>query len=205
MYQTRTFYFLLPTLSTSILFTCFWIDLVPTRVSDDRKCVFGRRLYACINTWKFKASIPEKLHYCQRSKKWFTWHVISIISENKPHYYINTNEMLGELSRENLIFTCENNMLSSHVKISPLLWLHNKSRLSHQKNYWSEMVWYFIGVYIINSKKFILVKQQLCSCTTLFCTFFSNPSSTTTWHFLFSRPRFTELVKETQKVSVFFF
>ena len=24
-------------------------------------------------------------------------------------------------------------MLSSHVKISPLLWLHNKSRLSHQK------------------------------------------------------------------------
>ena len=31
------------------------------------------------------------------------------------------------------IFTHENNMLSSHVKISPLLWLHNKSRLSHQK------------------------------------------------------------------------
>ena len=31
------------------------------------------------------------------------------------------------------IFTCENNMLSSHVKISPLLWLHNKSHLSHQK------------------------------------------------------------------------
>ena len=25
-------------------------------------------------------------------------------------------------------------MLSSHVKISPLLWLHNKSRLSHQKS-----------------------------------------------------------------------
>ena len=40
-------------------------------------------------------------------------------------YYINTNEIPGELSRENLI--------SSHVKISPLLWLHNKSRLSHQK------------------------------------------------------------------------
>ena len=32
------------------------------------------------------------------------------------------------------IFTCENTMLSSHVKISPLLyWLHNKSRPSHQK------------------------------------------------------------------------
>ena len=33
--------------------------------------------------------------------------------------------MPGELSGENLI--------SSHVKISPLLWLHNISRLSHQK------------------------------------------------------------------------
>ena len=31
------------------------------------------------------------------------------------------------------IFICENNMLASHVKISPLLWLHNKSLLSHQK------------------------------------------------------------------------
>ena len=32
------------------------------------------------------------------------------------------------------IFTCENTMLSSHVKISSLLyWLHNKSRPSHQK------------------------------------------------------------------------
>ena len=31
---------------------------------------------------------------------------------------------LGELSRENRIFTRE---------ISPLLWLHNKSRLSQQK------------------------------------------------------------------------
>ena len=40
-------------------------------------------------------------------------------------YYTNTSEIPGELSRENLI--------SSHVKISPLLWLHNKSLLSHQK------------------------------------------------------------------------
>ena len=56
---------------------------------------------------------------------------------------INTNEIRGELSREN--------MISSHVKItrylhhptrrqhlrskrSPLLWLHNKSRLSQLKN-----------------------------------------------------------------------
>ena len=39
--------------------------------------------------------------------------------------YINTNEIPGELSHEN--------MLSSHVKISPLLWLHNELRLLHQK------------------------------------------------------------------------
>ena len=38
---------------------------------------------------------------------------------------VNTTEIPGELSRENLI--------SSHVKISPLLWLHDKSRLSHQQ------------------------------------------------------------------------
>ena len=36
-------------------------------------------------------------------------------------YYINTNEIQGELSCENMIFTCENNTLSSHVKTSPLL------------------------------------------------------------------------------------
>ena len=41
-----------------------------------------------------------------------------------PHY-INTNEITGKLTRENLI--------SSRVKISPLLWLHNRSLLSHQK------------------------------------------------------------------------
>ena len=38
-------------------------------------------------------------------------------------------------------------MLSSHVKRSLLLWLLNKSRLFTAKNYESEMVWYFTGVY----------------------------------------------------------
>ena len=45
-------------------------------------------------------------------------------AKKKSVYYINNNEILGELSWENVI--------SSHVKISPLLWLDNKSRLSHQ-------------------------------------------------------------------------
>ena len=40
-------------------------------------------------------------------------------------YYINTDEIPGELLREN--------MISPHVKISPLLRLCNKLHLSHQK------------------------------------------------------------------------
>ena len=47
IYSLNVFYFL----STPILFTCFWIDFF---VSNDRKYVCGRRLYACINTRKFK-------------------------------------------------------------------------------------------------------------------------------------------------------
>ena len=35
--------------------------------------------------------------------------------------------------RKHDIFTRENNMLFSHMKISPLLWLHNKLRLSQEK------------------------------------------------------------------------
>ena len=50
-------------------------------------------------------------------------------------YYINTNEIPGELSRENMIsshvkITC---YFFSHVKISSLPWLHYKSRLSQEK------------------------------------------------------------------------
>ena len=53
----------------------------------------------------------------------------------------------GELSRKNMIPShVKNNMLSSNVKKSPLLWLHNKFPPFAAK---SEMVWYFIGLYII--------------------------------------------------------
>ena len=65
-------------------------------------------------------------------------------------YYINTNEIPGELLRENLIsshveitcyFTCE---------ISPLLWPHNKSRHSHQKTI--TVKWFAISL-VFNNKK----------------------------------------------------
>ena len=71
--------------------------------------------------------------------------MFSVISKKltliKLLYYINTNEIPGELSSEN--------MVSSHVKRSPLLWLHNKFHLSQEEKYLSEMVWHCIGVYII--------------------------------------------------------
>ena len=86
-------------------FTSYFIDVdtfylflnwFSTRVSDDRKYVCGRRLYACINTRNSRTSIAEKLHHCQKSKKWFTWHVISIIAENKPHAHHKTHFAYNE-------------------------------------------------------------------------------------------------------------
>ena len=67
-------------------------------------------------------------------------------------YYINTNEKPGELSHENLI--------SSHLKITCYLhmWKYhhcygfiiNIIAPFTPKNYESEMVWLFIGLYVIN-------------------------------------------------------
>ena len=59
------------------------------------------------------------------------------------HYVYDTNisEIPGELWRKNLT--------SSHVKISPLLWLHNKSRLSHQKTV--KVKWFGISLVFIKS------------------------------------------------------
>ena len=45
-----------------------------------------------------------------------------------PFLFINTSEIPGELLRENV--------LSSHVERSPLLWLHKKSSLSKRKVKW---------------------------------------------------------------------
>ena len=59
---------------------------------------------------------------------------------------VNTSPV-GELSGKNvIIFTCENNMLSLHVKILWLLWLLGKLHLGQQKILKSN----FICGYIIN-------------------------------------------------------
>ena len=74
-----------------------------------------------------------------------TWHRIQPlgrevnVKENSCIYYINTNEIPCELSREN--------MISSHVKISMLLWLHNKSHLSQEKTV--SVKWFGISLVFI--------------------------------------------------------
>ena len=40
---------------------------------------------------KSKASTREKLLHCQRAKTWWTWRVISVIAENKPHAHHKTH------------------------------------------------------------------------------------------------------------------
>ena len=63
--------FLLPTLSTSILFIWFWIDLVRVlATTGNTSAVAGYAVY------KY-TKIP--------------WHVISIIAENKPHAHHKSN------------------------------------------------------------------------------------------------------------------
>ena len=61
-------------------------------------------------------------------------------------YYINTNEIPGELSRENLVssqvkITCYLHMWKYHLCYGYII-----NRAFTPKNYSSEMVWYFIGV-----------------------------------------------------------
>ena len=59
------------------------------RVSDDQKYVCGCRLYASINTQKFKGLDSREITSLQEIKKvtYMTrsWHNISVITENKPH------------------------------------------------------------------------------------------------------------------------
>ena len=74
LYRRRVFF----RIST---FYCFWIDLVRVLATTEIRL----RLQA-IRVYKYNgASVPGKLHHCQRSKTWFTWHVSSIIAKNKKH------------------------------------------------------------------------------------------------------------------------
>ena len=90
--------------------------------------------FRAISVWPWNENAWTK-HKEQTNRKRAIWFIECIqkhmafgwLSERSDIYIycINTNEIPRELSRENLI--------SSHVKISPLLWLHNKLHLSDQK------------------------------------------------------------------------
>ena len=64
-------------LLTSILFTCFWIDLVRVLATTGNTSAV-----ALIRVYNYTKNQRPQL---QRSTKWFAWHVISIIAENKPY------------------------------------------------------------------------------------------------------------------------
>ena len=50
-------------------------------------------------------------------------------AQNRPFYYTNTNKIPSELLHKNMISSHMKKTLSSHAKISLLLWLHMKIAL----------------------------------------------------------------------------
>ena len=68
-----------------------FVNWFSSRVGEDRKYVCGRRIYACINTRKFKGLDSREIASLSGIINWFTWHVISIIAENKPHAHHRTH------------------------------------------------------------------------------------------------------------------
>ena len=94
--------------------------------------------------------VHDKICVCFDSPEWAS--ALFKSCQGKTCYYTNTNERPGELSREN--------MISSHVKITCYfhIWkdrrcygyIINRAFRSKKKYFKSEMVWNFIGVYIIN-------------------------------------------------------
>ena len=68
---------------------CLFLNWFNMRVGNDPKYICCR-LYACINTWKFKALNSREITSLAEIKNWYTWHVISIIAENKSHAHHKT-------------------------------------------------------------------------------------------------------------------
>ena len=76
--------FLLPILSTSILFTCFWIDLVSVLATTrNMSAVAGYMRVTKIQGHRFQRNYI--IQWPEIKKVIFTWHVISIIAENNSH------------------------------------------------------------------------------------------------------------------------
>ena len=63
----------------------FWIDLVCILMTTRNTSAIAGYIYRCINTRKFKGLDSREIASLPEIKKWFTWHIISIIAENKLH------------------------------------------------------------------------------------------------------------------------
>ena len=98
---------------------------------------FHSCVYASFNT-----IIWSPIHW-----KFCKWKILQIHVLGKPFYYINTRETRCAFAQKHDIFARENNMLSLHVKRSPLLWLHNKLCLSQEKAI--KMKWFGISLVFI--------------------------------------------------------
>ena len=94
---------------------------------------FHSCVYASFNT-----IICSPIHW-----KFCKWKILQIHVLGKPFCYINTRETRCAFAQKHGIFARENNMLSSHVKRLPLLWLHNKLCLSQEKAI--KMKWFCIS------------------------------------------------------------
>ena len=82
------------------------------------------------------ASIPEKLHHCQRSKKLFTWHVTSFITENKPHAHQNLqHSTIAVLLIEILIFFYHSLVITCSKVYQPFLNLIPKLSLQNIRGF----------------------------------------------------------------------
>ena len=106
------------------LFLFYWCKITPIHINDSESQM------PQFSWGEGGGGVHTQAIWMPRYLMLFFSSILHIIS----FYYINTNEIPGELSHKNLIsshvkITC----YLHNVKISPLRWLHNKSRLSHQK------------------------------------------------------------------------
>ena len=106
-------------------------------------------------------------------------------------YYINTSEIPSELLYENFISSQVKITLSSHVKRSPWLWLHNNLHLFHS------------GVYIINrmlhARSWIWI---LSSCVQLDISLFFAEHSALSYLLSLTRVLFTFNVAHTLSLNL---
>ena len=91
IYSLKVFYFLPSSYFIDVDTFYLCLNWFRTRVSDNQKYLSGSRLYAYINTRKFKGLDSREITSLSDIEKVIYMHVISIIAENKSHAHHNTH------------------------------------------------------------------------------------------------------------------